>query len=131
MEPTRHESPADPVEQLLVRSKPVPSPIYRAELERRLFDSGRSSRPRWLPAGRTALAGAVGAVGLAATFALLGLAGSGPLSSDDSDVRAKDPCRYVTTLGPTRTPYVVELADGSIEIRFRRERAERLVKRCR
>ncbi len=91
----------------------------------------RSSRPRWLPAGRTALAGAVGAVGLAATFALLGLAGSGPLSGDDSDVRAKDPCRYVTTLGPTRTPYVVELADGSIEIRFRRERAEQLVKRCR
>ena len=114
-----------------MRSRPVPSPIYRAELERRLFDSGRSPARRWLPAGRTALAGAVGALGLAAMFAVLGLAGSGPLSGDGSDVRAKDPCRSVTTLGPTRTPYVVELPNGSIEIRFKRERAERLVKRCR
>lgn len=128
MGPGPRDSEMAPVEELLVASRPVPRPGFSAELERRLLPS-RSARKR---AWRPALAGAVGALALAAVFGVLGLAGAGPLSGGGtSDVRAGDDCRYVTVTGPTRVPYVVDRPDGELEIRFRRERAERIVKRCR
>ena len=132
MEPTPHDPELSPVEQLLERSRPVPTPMFRAELERRLFDAKPSAAHVRRGSRRFQLAGAAAVAGLAAIFAAFGLAGTGPLSTDGGDdVRAKDRCRYVTTLGSAREPYIVELADGSLEVRFRRENAERLVKRCR
>ena len=110
----------------------MPNPLFRAELERRLFAPERSRTPFRRGSWQLRLAGATAVAGLAATFAAFGLVGTGPLSTGgNEDVRAKDGCRFVPTLGPTRAPYIVELADGSLEVRFRRESAERLVKRCR
>jgi hypothetical protein len=132
VEQTPRDPEAGAVERLLAQSKPVPSPAFRAELERRLFASDRLPARRWLRVPRPAVAGAAAVAGLAAAFAALALAGTGPLSTDGADdVRAKDACRYVTVLGSTRNPYIVELADGSLDVRFHRERGERLVKRCR
>jgi len=110
----------------------VPNPVFRAELERQLFEPKPSRMPVRRGSRRFRFAGAAAVAGLAATFAAFGLVGTGPLSSDgNDDVRAKDRCRYVPTLGSARAPYIVELADGSLEVRFRRESAERLIKRCR
>jgi len=116
------------VEALLESSRPVPRPAFTADLERRLFDAPRRSPAlRWRPG----LAGAAAAAGLAGVLAVMGLAGTGPLSGDGpSNVQAGDNCRYVTVTGPTRVPHVVERADGKLDIRFTRERAEHIVKRC-
>ena len=116
------------VEALLSASRPSPGPAFEAELERRLFDRRARRTLQWRPA----LVGIAGATGLAALVAALALAGAGPLSSDGpSDVRAGDDCRYVTVTRPTRVPHVVRRSDGEFDIRFKRERAERIVKRCR
>src|SRR5215204_6346711 len=124
MEP---DSPDREVEALLHTSRPLPRPVFEAELQRRLFaEAARPARAR-LPL----LAGAAGATALAALFGVLGLAGSGPLSGDGDSVRAGDNCRLVTVMRPERVPEVVPLPDGELDIRFKTERKKSVVRRCR
>jgi hypothetical protein len=124
MEP---DSPDREVETLLRASRPVPRPVFEAELERRLFaGAARPARAR-----RPLLAGAAAVTALAALFGVLGLAGSGPLSGGDDSVRAGDDCRWVTVTRPEPVPEVVRLPNGELQVRFKTERRKSVVRRCR
>jgi len=127
------DSPApEPAERLLRASRPLPDLEFKEQLERKLFPQPRMRPARRHAGFRPALAGAAGVAGLAALLGGLGLAGAGPLApGGSSDTRAGDNCRFVRLERLERVPRVTTNPTGDLEIRFRRERVERLVERCR
>src|SRR5436190_18454726 len=127
MDPRQFENGDPEIEATLRASRPVPSAQFTHQLERRLF-----ARRRWLPGNRPLLAGAAAATGLAATVAIVGLAGGGPLDlKGGHEVSAGSNCRNEIVEKQVRTPFVVRDQQGRAQIRYRTHAAKRSVKRCR
>jgi hypothetical protein len=124
--------PADPeveLDALLTKSRPEPAPEWVDALEERLLPR-RISRPHVIALPRLRVGVGI-AVGLAVLLIVLGLAGAGPLSDEAPNVRAKEDCQLVRVTRTERVPVVATAPDGSTTVSYRRERVERLERRCR
>ena len=109
-------------------ARPVrPRPEFLAALERRLFPAP-DRRP--LLRRRPLFAGIATAGGLAALTLAFGLAGGGPLGSNETPSAGQD-CHYVSVKQRIRVrePFVDE--QGRIRVRSVPRLVERQVKRCR
>ena len=126
------------VARILRASRPEPEAAWRDDLERRVLTMAapreRAPRRSSLAPPRFRLrapwlAGGAAAAGLASFALLLGLAGAGPLSGEDSAVEADDDCRYVSVRRVERMPRLV-MRSGEPVIRYDRKVVQRRVKRC-
>lgn len=117
------------IEAMMARARPRPPELFIEGLERRLL--GRPERKRVRPGrSRTLLAG-LGLTGvLAATAFALGLAGAGPVSLGESEVRAIDTCTTVVVRRPERIGVVEQGRDGKPVVVQRVQLVSRLVMRC-
>jgi hypothetical protein len=114
------------LERLLHASRPRPRLGFTEELESSLFPArvARHRRRRPLLAA-SGLAGGLALVALA-----FGLAGSGPLASQNDSSQAGQNCRYVMVKRTQRVPRVVTDQSGQPRIVTQKRVVERRVKRC-
>jgi hypothetical protein len=117
------------IDAFLRNNRPVLDRDWVRNTERRLFDATSRRAPIWrLAQIRPAV---VVAAGIVALLLVLALAGVGPLVRDRGDVRAKDDCSLIEVTRLERVPHVVEGAGGDLRIVYRRERVQRVERRCR
>jgi hypothetical protein len=114
-------------EQQLRRARPQPRPEFVAALEERLFPA---PEPRPLLRRRALFAGVATAGGLAVLTLAFGLAGGGPLGSNETPSAGQD-CRSVTVKERVRVrePFVDQ--QGRLRVRTVPRLVERQVERCR
>ncbi len=130
MDPLPPEHAEPEIDALLRQRRPRPDAAWRAATERRLLDHRRAWGLRRGPWPVLRLGAAV-AVGLAALVLTLSLAGVGPLAGDHRAIEAKERCRTVAVTRTERVPYLDRGDGGQDVLRYRRERVNRLERRCR
>ena len=118
----------DDLERLLRAARPAPPAAFVCDLERSL--AGRPARKPDRRRVRVLVAGSGLAAGLAAVAVLLAVAGLLPFTSSAGRARAGEDCRISQVERIERRPHFVRDREGKLQVRYRLERAPRLVRRC-
>jgi hypothetical protein len=119
----------DDLDRLLRAARPAPPAAFVCELERSL--AGRLARKPDNWRVRMLVAGSGLAAGLAAVAILLAVGGLLPFTSSAGRADADEDCPITHVERIERRPYLVHDSEGKLQIRYRLERAPRLVRRCR